>query len=150
MDSKYTRIVSTISQIIIALASAACAVLIYLIWQRPVPQPPTWDVSEFEFTGAHHDDDFDKTKTYNAVLILSSSHFINGEIQIKQDGEEPAYGADQVLDRLGSDGWELAWSDGQRYIVKRPQGKWRHDFFEVEYQLDSNSTPRQIPSSKFE
>jgi DNA-directed RNA polymerase subunit RPC12/RpoP len=124
-------------------ATIAGGAFVFLIWQKQQqpPVPMRWDVKEFEFTGYSHKDVFDEKIDWHATLTFSDMAG-NNSLNIKQTGEESAFSADYILDRLGNDGWELAWSDGTRYIVKRPQGKWLHEFFDVSYKEETNSVTR--------
>jgi hypothetical protein len=121
-------------------ATIAGGAFVFLIWQRQQqpPVPVRWDVSEFTFTGYSHKDDYDEKIRWHAMLTFSHIDVGNG-FKVIQDRSEDATSADTILDRLGDDGWELAWSDGTRYIVKRPQGKWLHEFFDVNYEQETNT-----------
>jgi len=122
-------------------ATIAAVAFVYLIWkkQQQPPVPVRWDVKEFTFTGYSHKDDLDDTKVWHAFLTFSDGSYENNNFTVKSDPPESAFDADEILDRIGNDGWELAWSDGTRYIVKRPQGNWRREFFDVTYKEETNT-----------
>ncbi len=37
-----------------------------------------------------------------------------------------------AMESVGNDGWQFVWSDGVRYIMRRPDGHWGHDSFTID------------------
>ena len=93
-----------------------------------------YDVKEFTYTTYIHKSEYSEKK-YKTVLILN-----NYDRNFKRTDEqtEDAFDAGMVLARLGSDGWQLVWSDGTHYIVQRPEGDWYHNDFLVEQLEETN------------
>ncbi|MGB7749881.1 MAG: hypothetical protein WBN75_21640 [Verrucomicrobiia bacterium] len=72
--------------------------------------PQKWEYTEFEFLAP-----------VELTILLG---------QDKKDKETPA-NVEQVLNAIGQYGWELAWTDHQNFIVKRPAGIWKDGGFFV-------------------
>jgi hypothetical protein len=120
------------------LVALAIGVFIFLIWQKQQqpPVPVRWDVSSFEFSAPFPHDEFSSQK-YKMMLRFGDLHGLDAASATTTTPEQEI-SADGILDRIGNDGWELAWTDGKTYIVKRPQGQWYHDYFEVFEQAETN------------
>lgn len=111
-------------QFITASAAVVCAILIYQATHRPELETaqPSWEYSEFEYASSARE----MSITYYDWKPTPSD-------QLNQIKSEPrrVISADETLSVLGRDGWQLAWTDGNRYLMKRPEGNWRHTSFSV-------------------
>jgi len=113
--------------LIILLLIANCYIGIHL-------SRPTWDYGEFTFKES--DKQFYDEKDYKTKKMTRYQRMlVRGGFTA-----DSAYTATGVLNSLGYDGWELVWSDGTRYIVRRIKGNWSYDYFSISYQADTNYT----------
>lgn len=118
---------------------AANCVIGFLSLKRShaAPQPQTWDYTEFTFDEEHgkpwlDSNDKDGWHRYRQTLVF---YKFGGEKSYEVSSHS-AYRIHDILDSIGSHGWELAWLDGTRYIVRRVRGHWNSDHFSITYKLD--------------
>lgn len=84
-----------------------------------------WDYSAFEFTP--HPDRAPDGQPYRNMLVYMD--WDKSPLDLKESGSEEEISLDGTLSTLGADGWQLAWTDGTKCIVKRPDGRWWHSTF---------------------
>lgn len=57
------------------------------------------------------------------------------------------YSTSGLLNGIGRDGWDLVWTDGNNWVVKRVRGTGRHDFFAVDFtDLDALTNSTATPA----
>lgn len=103
-----------------------------VISKEPNPYP-AWEYVSFEYNGIEKDTATGKYLNLYMVYDDSQPDDLGGQNNPLLCGD-----AIEVLKWSGRDGWELAWTDGTHYILKRPKpadsmkaSAWRHDGFEV-------------------
>jgi hypothetical protein len=84
------------------------------------PRPTEWEYQQFTFLGNRTEYD---VKWFDYVLIERW----NGQHAPYLTDSNRVYSAGSLLDLIGYQGWELAWTDGKNYIVKR-HGQGRDNF----------------------
>jgi hypothetical protein len=107
-------------QLITASAAVVCAVFIYQATHQPQLETAqaSWEYSEFEFPSS------------SRGMSITYYEFDQKLNETKSD-PRPVIAADETLSVLGRDGWQLAWTDGDHYLVKRQEGNWKHSSFSV-------------------
>jgi hypothetical protein len=121
-------------------AIISIAVFTGLTWQRTRQSPDDdladrglaavvpYQYTEFEYTDTHVEDGrtvHPEIKYYDLNLAKGTSTNIDGG-RINDIGE--------LLGLISYDGWELVWTDGHRYLVKRPESQhWGHNIFNIVY-----------------
>ena len=119
--------------------------LLFLIWQGQVKLgttgklPTTWDYSEFTFGKSIQIDEISGQWVSANINYYDWQPTSTNQLNMKKVEGRRVVSVSDVLSTLGRDGWELASSDGNHYVVKRPQGHWRHDHFSVDYLPYTNS-----------
>jgi hypothetical protein len=84
--------------------------------------PVRWEYSSFSF----HEPDF---KMLPGKMMVCYVEFSQGEGV--WSGSNNVHKADSVLNQVADHGWELAWTDGRQFIVKRPAGAFTNGAFIV-------------------
>ena len=79
------------------------------------PEPVRWEYNRFQCPGYKNEEFAGPSANY--ILINSESNTI--------------YDAGELLNQVGRYGWELTWSDGNNFIVKRPAGVFTNGDFAV-------------------
>ena len=126
----------------ILLAAIAALILLPLVHRQIAGQVAGGeDYREFTFDGHATFRGADGGAREVAVIFMdySMANGTNSAAELKTTESRPHFEFDGagLLEEVGADGWELAWTDGTRYIVRRPAGKWKHDSFIVEYRNPS-------------
>lgn len=109
--------------------------LAYLAWPKPAV-PARYDVEAFKWendSGRHKSQYGGNTYQTMVTLLKFDGMSVEKSYPIN------AYGPEDVLDRIGDDGWQFVWTDGKNFLVQRPAGKWLYDSFIVFDQEDTNS-----------
>ncbi|MDE2098215.1 MAG: hypothetical protein KGL39_13250 [Patescibacteria group bacterium] len=111
-----------LSFLLTALAALVCGC-------RPAAKPsdpPTWQYNEFEF----HAPDFKTLQGESLWCYYCEIEMLpEGGRQVINSNLTSSVG--EVLNLAGAHGWELVWSDGENYIVKRPADVWTNGDFSV-------------------
>lgn len=130
-------------QSITAFAAIDCAVILF-VGMHQSPAPVRWDYQSFEYDGKNILHSESSAENYylsvvfaDVVAVTTNGNQFAG-LKLVEDRPRMVSSASSILNTIGSDGWELAWSDGEKFIVKRPSGKWRHEYFNVEYKQVTN------------
>ena len=105
-------------------------VLCAIEWQiaHRAPALVQYESNEFHYRGYYTTSG---GQTYTTNLRFTDYTFANNELRGHESESESAFEISTILNRIGGDGWHLVWSDGERYIVERPIGKWKHAGFRV-------------------
>jgi hypothetical protein len=116
---------------LIGLANlVALGFICWIGWQILQAQrtPTTWDYAVFTFDGT-------TTMPDNDAQLCFRWGDLNGldAANVKYGWARRIFNVDDILSAVGEDGWELSWKDGNDYIVRRPNGNWKHDFFSVQF-----------------
>lgn len=85
--------------------------------------PAAWKYLDFQFNEP------DKYHTRLIAYHTDEQTFQSSPVETNR-----VTSAEDIFDRIGSDGWEFVWSDGKSFLVRRPEGKWKHSYFLVETQ----------------
>lgn len=126
-------------QLLILALIAALSTIALFYWHPWQAKPmPRYEYSSFEFTRPITHEEITGYKYQTMLQFVDLKNPLNPADDIKSEPEF-AGSADYILDRLGNDGWNLAGIHGDTYIVKRPEGKWLHDYFRIFEQVDTNS-----------
>jgi len=117
-------------------AITACAIILHLIWWHettpaPAPAPVKWDYSEFEFDDSRHN----PYPGHNIIIFFNQDQTnLDWKTNTKFTDAVTLNSLEETLSKLGEDGWELAWTDGNRCLVKRTErDDRRHDGFSIQY-----------------
>ena len=112
-----------------AITTAAVVFMAVLFWlhEQAANQKPGWQYDAFEYQESPGTDN--EGHRYRNMLVFMDHGKSAVDLVAQEPQEEPS--ADAILNRLANDGWELAWTDGAHFIVKRQNGAWRHPYFYV-------------------
>ncbi len=122
-----------------ALCILAAAALLAGCHRQPQPTPPPapsamvrYEFNQFDFHESQRADWDSNTWMYCYLLEYTRT---NGPQLVASNR---VYDAGSVMDYLGRDGWDLAWTDGHRFLVKRPlPGDYGNpDYFMVEQGME--------------
>jgi hypothetical protein len=104
--------------ILVVAVLAVLAVNILMLQQLHNP-PTRWEYSAFKFNAEEL-----YSQNRNAIVNILVSSTGTGDGFKCNWTTNLVTSADAALNHIGYYGWDLAWSDGTNFIVKRPQ----HDF----------------------
>lgn len=102
-------------------ATTTAAFFLFLVLHQQ-KTPVEWKYEEFQY--GHSD-------SYMAITYYDSEPTTSDPFNLVKSDPRRVISADETLSVLGRDGWQLAWTDGTRYLMKRSQGKWAHHSFSV-------------------
>jgi len=120
-----------------AITTAAVVFIAIMFWRHE--QKPTWEYNTFHFDGDLTADIGGPSRMH---LMLT---FEDHKPSINTDGFQIMYspssqtkpvlvaGLSDILERLVADGWSFVSSDNHNYLVRRPKGKWQHEWFSVSF-----------------
>ena len=130
------RLLPILCSLAVLFLAANCTIS-FLALKRSyaAPKPNTWRYDEFTFDPERDKpwldiNDKDGWHRHRLTVTFTATPR-NLEISRLE-----AYTAGHILYYIGRRGWELAWTDGRRYIVRRADGKWDCDSFSITYKLD--------------
>jgi hypothetical protein len=88
----------------------------------PAPAPVRWEYSKFKF----HEPD---SRTFSDTVVWCYVQFSDGNFHWYPSNH--VSDTDSLLNAVGNYGWDLAWSDGSNFIVKRPRDVFTNGVFIV-------------------
>ena len=87
------------------------------------PTVQKWEFSSFKF----HEPEFNDSRTFMTECYIQ---FSDGNFHWQ--GSNTVASVDNLLNQIGDFGWDIAWSDGTNFIVKRPTDIFTNGDFIVE------------------
>jgi hypothetical protein len=91
---------------------------------KPVAPPvQKWEYSNFKY----HEPEFDNSRTFMTECYIE---FSDGNFH--WENSNTVTSVDLLLNQIGNFGWEIAWTDGTNFIVKRPTDIFTNGTFIVE------------------
>lgn len=81
--------------------------------------PVRWEYNNFKFSGYKV---YDFGATFNFLGFYAGWKEANTNLESPYIESNMVGSVEMVLNQVGRYGWELAWSDGTNFIVKRPVG----------------------------
>jgi hypothetical protein len=97
----------------------------------PATAPPVkWEYSAFEY----HDPDY---QSYPGNGNFCYIEFSDGNYS--WTGSNNLHDLDSLLNKIGGYGWDLIWSDGKKFVVKRPADAFTNGVFLVHETMIKNA-----------